>query len=501
MKTILELTAEEVHEFFLKASNYCTLRLPKYFDFQPLLTALAKYNHTISHKEANKREHVNYTLFHNKDGVYAWRPFQLINPSLYIHLASLIAKVSNWDVVVKRFKEFGKNKSIKCCSIPLATESNKDTILNWWNEIEQESIELALKYEFMLTTDIADCYGSIYTHAIAWAIHGKPACKSALGEKAVQKTMVGFEIDEIIQSMSYGQTNGIPQGSTLMDFIAEIILGYADMGLSDRIDEFNKNFPNQQITEYQILRYRDDYRIFGKNHGQVTKIAKLLSEVLQELNFRLNTQKTFISCNIIKDALKPDKYYWNEYKRSEESLQKRLLLLHAISEKFPNSGVLDKEMRAYAQALHSLTIFKDHTNSKVLISIVIDIAIKNPRVFPIACSIISKILSLETDFEVKKDIYCSMQKKLENIPNTGYMKVWFQRITLKTNLPDSFKDPLCKAVNGNITDLWDISWIKNKNIINVFKQTPIIDKEILKECTEVMSINELGDDNRYRFLT
>lgn len=28
--------------------------------------------------------------------------------------------------------------------------------------------------------------------------------------------------------MSYEQTNGIPQCSTLMDFIAEIVLGYAD---------------------------------------------------------------------------------------------------------------------------------------------------------------------------------------------------------------------------------------------------------------------------------
>jgi hypothetical protein len=28
--------------------------------------------------------------------------------------------------------------------------------------------------------------------------------------------------------MRHGQTNGIPQGSVLMDFIAEMVLGYAD---------------------------------------------------------------------------------------------------------------------------------------------------------------------------------------------------------------------------------------------------------------------------------
>jgi hypothetical protein len=29
-----------------------------------------------------------------------------------------------------------------------------------------------------------------------------------------------------MQGMNYGQTNGIPQGSVLMDFIAEMVLGF-----------------------------------------------------------------------------------------------------------------------------------------------------------------------------------------------------------------------------------------------------------------------------------
>ena len=37
--------------------------------------------------------------------------------------------------------------------------------------------------------------------------------------------------------MSYRQTNGIPQGSVLMDFIAEIVLGYADYLFSIKMKE------------------------------------------------------------------------------------------------------------------------------------------------------------------------------------------------------------------------------------------------------------------------
>ena len=35
--------------------------------------------------------------------------------------------------------------------------------------------------------------------------------------------------------MRYGQTNGIPQGSVLMDFISEMVLGYIDKLLEEKI--------------------------------------------------------------------------------------------------------------------------------------------------------------------------------------------------------------------------------------------------------------------------
>jgi hypothetical protein len=36
------------------------------------------------------------------------------------------------------------------------------------------------------------------------------------------KKSIGNIIDTAMQGMNYGQTNGIPQGSVLMDFIAEM---------------------------------------------------------------------------------------------------------------------------------------------------------------------------------------------------------------------------------------------------------------------------------------
>jgi RNA-directed DNA polymerase len=42
LKTLLELTHKEAREAFLKQESYCSVELPKYFNFQPLLDALSQ---------------------------------------------------------------------------------------------------------------------------------------------------------------------------------------------------------------------------------------------------------------------------------------------------------------------------------------------------------------------------------------------------------------------------------------------------------------------------
>ena len=83
----------------------------------------------------------------------------------------------------------------------------------------------------MSHTDISTFYDSIYTHSIVWALHGKDNTKKLkFNIKTKQKlNKLGDEIDTIFQSMSYGETHGIPQGNIISDFIAEILLGYLDV--------------------------------------------------------------------------------------------------------------------------------------------------------------------------------------------------------------------------------------------------------------------------------
>ena len=94
MKTILDLTNTEAKEFFLKEKSYCSFELPEYFSFQKLLNTLSKELNGKTLKESTTAvkpkdvEGINYTLHNNKDGKYAWRPFQLIHPAMYVFSCS-----------------------------------------------------------------------------------------------------------------------------------------------------------------------------------------------------------------------------------------------------------------------------------------------------------------------------------------------------------------------------------------------------------------------------
>src|SRR5262249_56132865 len=115
-------------------------------------------------------------------------------------------------------------------------------------------------------------------------------------KKNRDKSLLGNKIDWHIQASRYGQTNGISQGSVLMDFVAEIILGYVD-------ELINGALVNS--TDFRILRYRDDYRIFANSDDRAEEILKIISDKLRSVGMKLGVSKTFLSRNVVEGSIKP----------------------------------------------------------------------------------------------------------------------------------------------------------------------------------------------------
>ena len=490
-KTILELTHDEACQYFLKQESYCNFDLPEYFKFETLLKSVDKSltgKNLSDFRKDNPRnyEDVNYKVLNNKDGKYAWRPLQLINPALYVSMVHKITSKENWQLLKSRFAMFSDNKKIECISIPrqsLTENSDKaEQISKWLHHIEQRSIEMALDYSCLSHTDLTDCYGAIYTHSVAWAIHGKDFCKENKNRPTKNPQLLGNQIDSHLQDMSHGQTNGIPQGSTLMDFIAEMVLGYGDLELTRRLE-------SEGIKEYKILRYRDDYRIFSNSPIDNDRIIKCLTEIMIGLGLKLSSEKTSTPSNVIKGAIKPDKLYRIMQKQTARDLQKHLLIIHDLSLKFPNCGSLSTALKAFYKKL--LKYEKINESILPLLGIITDIAHKNPRTYQYSAAIISLLLKFENSESQKNALLGKIVAKFKDVPNTGHLDLWLQRVVLGIKGNIKFQEKLCRLSEKEKVDIWNNDWLQDslKNQIDV---SSLVDQDLLENLPEIITQDEVS---------
>jgi hypothetical protein len=476
------MSARQARSFFLKPESYFRPDLPPYFDFRGLLRPVAAYlsKHPLNHPtRAAEHADVNYTLYSNKDGRYAWRPFALIHPALYVDLVHLITEPAAWEAITDRFTELAADTRMRCLSIPVASLTKRTDqgtqVLRWWHGIEQASISLALDFEFVFHADVADCYPSVYTHAVAWGLQGKTEAK----RRKSDATLLGNQLDRRIQNMSHGQTNGIPQGSVPLDLVAELVLGYADLELSSKLND---------VQDFQILRYRDDYRIFVNSTERGEAILRTLTEVLMGLGLRLNASKTTGFKTVVGASIKTDKWAHMRSRQSDLNLQKHLLLIHAHGTDFPNAGSLLAALDAFHVRVGRLKTVRDPLQ---LISIAVDIGYHNPRCFPVCAAIVSKLLSVLSSKKEKRDAVDRIRRKLKRLPNNGHLEVWLQRISYPIDAGVTYEERLCTLVQGTTAELWNSSWIHDTILKRLIDPMKVVNRRRLKRLRPVVPRQEV----------
>ncbi|MBL9046838.1 MAG: RNA-directed DNA polymerase, partial [Tabrizicola sp.] len=447
-KKLADCSPQEAKDYFLKGSTYFNSDLPTYFGFDSFLSELDSLLAGRTYKQIMASDPalldgVNYKLLTNKDGRFAWRQYELIHPVLYVSLANTICSKENWPFIVSRLNSFHSGR-VTCCSSPVVStdvQSDKAAqIKSWWHQMEQETLKQSLSFSRMISTDVTDCYGSIYTHSIAWALHTKKTAKDSKGDLK----LVGNFIDKHIQISRFGQTNGIPQGSGFMDFIAELVLGYCD----DRISE-----ALAAKADIAILRYRDDYRILANSDRDTEEVLMAVSAALRDLGMRLGTSKTYVAENVVENALKPDKIAglaYEDFKGLDEvSLQKKILSLHSFGRRFPNSGALRRLVSRLQDAI--IAQEKEPFDLDVQIAVLTDIACTSPVTFPVIASILSRLISLKGSSEVRKEVWKQVEQKIRTVPNNGYLDIWLQRVTIPEKIGLSFdsNEKLCGIANGS----------------------------------------------------
>ncbi|NMF91001.1 RNA-directed DNA polymerase [Aromatoleum petrolei] len=482
MKRLIDLSNDEARTHFLKGSSYFNGDLPKYISFEPILndvSAVLKGANYAQFKNANPNEFpsVNYNFIANKDGKFAWRPYELLHPAIYVSLVNLICEEANWASIRARLKEF-EDGVVDCCSAPVMSVDHQTDVAtqikSWWQSVEQRSLTYSLEFSHLLHTDVTDCYGSMYTHSIAWALHGLSKAK----EEKTNKALLGNKIDSHIQASRYGQTNGIAQGSVLMDFIAEIVLGYVD-------EQINLELTGS--TDIRVLRYRDDYRIFANSDERAEAVLKIVSDKLRAVGMRLGVSKTISCRNVVEGSIKPDKLAGIEQQdlgtSNAKTIQKQLLRLHSFGQRFPNSGALRRLVGDFHTNVSKQTEAPDDLD--VQVAIATDIAFVSPSTFPAVAGILSHLISLAPS-EEKVRLWTKVREKMARVPYNGYLEIWLQRVTQPKAVGIKFEsnEPICQIVNGASPQLWESGWIAS----DALKKALDVSKIVIADAGEAMEV-------------
>ncbi len=506
---ILSLNHKEAKTFFIKTDSYFSGELPKYFHFTKMLhdiySIYENYKNNITIDKSKDYENVNFSIYTNKDGNYSWRKLQIINPILYVDLIYCIIEKRNWHIIVNRFNKLQMfcNEKILCTSIPVVEKNmhkrnSGKQILEWWETTEQGALGLAQEFPIVVTTDIADCYPSIYTHSIVWALHGRKFAKCHKQDK----NLLGNNIDKKIQNMQHGQTNGIPQGSIVMDLIAELILAYSDFILY-----INLKGNKQLKRNYKILRYRDDYKIFVHSKFDGELIIKELSKVLLMLNLKLNTSKTNFYDNIISGVIKKDKIYAiaNEMSYKDGDIYKKLINISNFQQLFQNSRQLTKYLSQINEEIREKIKQEKYPLSEkkytinAIIGICITLALKNPSISINCLQIISIILEYLPEDKTKK-IIRNIKNRFTSVPHSELVTLFIQRITIPYDYEEDFNGKIYDFVYSrkysrrNIDiDLWNNDWLKNspKVFRTKIRKEKFIHEKIIKNMKKSISKDEI----------
>lgn len=537
-KNVLSLDSKDAMDFFLKSEQYHGFELPEYFVFDELLQNVKRIVEDTPYEECLQNgispenlSNVNLDILLNKDGHYAVRPIVLANPFLYYFLVREICNESSWILIKKLFEKF-QVPHITSCALPVIPKGTEPfhkstTIINWWNSMEQRSIELSLEFRYMFVTDITNCYGSVNPQAFDWAF----SLKDTRFENG-NKNSISKNIQKYLRAFQQGRNIGIPQGSAIFDFIGEIILGYSDLLLHEAIHKAGITNP------YEIIRYRDDYRIFCNDKDVLEKISYILQHVLEGLNFRMNSKKTKISNSIVTDAVKSDKLAYiyntpifNKKGCDFDSFEKHLLYILMFARQYPDSGSIrtmlsdidnriEDWLKPFEEEVTTIPILEDGepktekvTKQRRLVggsvramsAICTQIALENVGCCHYALRVLSRMVDSLKDKNEKSTIVNLVYTKLCKQPNSDYIQLWLQNMTYqqdKITGKSPYKMRLCRVVAGDKkVELWNNEWLK-PNLYSNLHYDNVVDADVLKKVTPVITFRERrAYDNQYHLTT
>jgi hypothetical protein len=149
-----------------------------------------------------------------------------------------------------------------------------------------QNSSLNARFEVLAEADISGFYHSVYTHTIAWAIHGRNISKKNRNDL----TLYGNIIDLLVRNAQDGQTIGIPVGPDTSRLIAEVIGSAIDRTIQKSLKVMNGNTPDTRSA----MRFVDDYTFGCESQQAAEKTIAVVRLAVNHYELDLNNSKTGI---------------------------------------------------------------------------------------------------------------------------------------------------------------------------------------------------------------
>lgn len=266
-----EITAEKLYEGLLAYGLFAE-KLPPIFTTKPF------YDYCLSKQHNFQMKRAEWITFDNCRNTNVPRTFGIPNPMQYQLLCEYLK--NNWDQLKRHFaKNTSKDKYIVSRIHIRKMEKTKALfVMNYkkWPIDGSPEPDLLIGKRYIVKADISNCFPSIYTHAISWALVGKDEAK---GNQKGKKKWYN-ELDTYVRNCKYGETHGILIGPHASNILSEVILTAIDEKLRSERWPYTRNI--------------DDYLCYTESREDAEQFLVELDKQLKYYDLSLNQKKVSI---------------------------------------------------------------------------------------------------------------------------------------------------------------------------------------------------------------
>lgn len=180
----------------------------------------------------------------------------------------------------ENWEHFGYIVNNSCSQIkPQTFSDGRVIIMNGYGDSAEKAnkqLDDAFGMRYRVKTDIANCFPSLYSHALPWALVGFEEAKAMRPPKFASTWF--NQIDKHLRSCKRDETQGVAIGPATSSIIAEAILGRIDEALLKQ--------------SFRFVRYIDDYCCHCETEEHAQDFVRAVEREAAKFKLQLNIKKT-----------------------------------------------------------------------------------------------------------------------------------------------------------------------------------------------------------------